>query len=832
MRFEDQNANWDYTVDSMPDPTFAPADPYDAKLENFLSRPIRTRSYSWAVGTNIFEKFNPWTDFLDNPRVINRLANFNRLRCKLKVRILLNGNGFHYGRAIASYTPLIQFDTLTKDRLFFQNDIVGASQRPHVYLDPSTNQGGTLTLPFVWYMNALNIPDRDWKSMGDIIIHGINPLRHANNADDEVIVSVFVWAEEVSMTIPTSSVPAGLTQTFTPQMGIVYKPQAKDEYGTGPISRPAGYIAKVAGALSKVPGIGMYAKATQMAASTVSSVATMFGYSRPPDLSTINSYKPTLMGNMANTNVPDTCHKLTLDAKQELTIDPRTMGLGDTDELTIKSIAGRESYLTKFSWGMSDPVDTLLWNARVNPVLWAENDGEYHFPACCFATLPFDRWRGSMKFRFQIVASAYHKGRLRVVYDPREQVTDEFNINYQHVIDLASERDFTMTVGWGHEKAMLNHFNPGSDSLQYGPAGLPALPNDSLTNGMISIYVVNDLTTPNSLATNDIEINVFISMCDDFEVYGPTGEFISDYTWFQPQMGEVTTQRTIYTPQMAEVSDSPASTEEPQQDSTPVDTAPIAELGMTLDEADNTIQVYYGDPITSFRQCFKRYNYHHTISPDTPTLSYLRVRMPNFPFYRGYAPAAVHKSALPVIGTPYNYCKMTLLNWVVPAFTCYRGALRWKYLRVGGASDDGFFMVSRSSRRGYEQTDTPSLQMTNSGPYERNRDAFLKMPHTWEGNVTTSTRQNPAVEVELPYYSNVRFSPAKFPNVTQPGISFGQSHQLDTLWESSTSQCPQIHAFVSTGEDFTCGFFTGCPIAYYVPDGTDPDADNTVNPPP
>jgi hypothetical protein len=128
----------------MPDSTFRIADTDDATLENFFSRPVKIRSYSWATGANLFEKFNPWQDFFENVRVINRITNYNLLRCKLKVRLVLNGNGFHYGRAIASYTPLHNEDGLTMDRSFFIEDVVAASQRPHVYLDPTNSQASSM----------------------------------------------------------------------------------------------------------------------------------------------------------------------------------------------------------------------------------------------------------------------------------------------------------------------------------------------------------------------------------------------------------------------------------------------------------------------------------------------------------------------------------------------------------------------------------------------------------------------------------------------------------------------------------------------------------------
>lgn len=821
MTFSDQTPQWDYTVDSMPDPTFNIADTDDADLGNFFSRPLKIQSYSWGTGTNLFETFNPWQDFFENPRVLNRITNFNLLRCKLKVRIMLNGNGFHYGRAIASYTPLHTRDDFTKDRSFFIEDVVAASQRPHVYLDPTTSQGGTLTLPFFWYENALNIPDQSWRNMGEIIIHGMQNLKHANGASDQVIVSIFAWAEEVSLSIPTADEPGALS----PQLGEIFTPQVKDEYGTGPISRPAGIIAKAAGALSHIPGIGVYARATQMAASAVSGVASMFGYSRPIELADIVPYKPTLLGNMANTNVPDTSQKLTLDVKQEITVDPRVMGLGSTDEMTIKSIAQRESFLTQFGWNVSDSTETLLWNTEVSPVLWSELAGdpvdEIHMPACCFAALPFSKWRGTMKFRFQVVASSFHKGRLKIVYDPSYPLTNEYNTNYTYIIDLAKERDFTVAVGWGHEKSMLNHRRPGADGVPYRTTIFGTGPGTS-ANGILSVYVVNDLTVPNSTANNDIEVNVFVSAGEDFEVFDPDSDNIEDLVWFQPQMNEV------FDPQMAE------NATQPDADLTKREDEPMKEeashsLASPLSDQDHTSCVYYGDPVTSFRQCLKRYNLHSVISPEgellTPTL--LNIRNSNFPFYRGYAPGAVHETNSQV---GYNYCKMTLLNYITPAFTARRGNLRWKYFRTGGTATEPSIMAvvrDASSDGGYNIRETTLLTQTTGSMYQRCRQHELLFPHMWDGGVVTSTEQNPVVEAEIPYYSNARFSPAKQADMTSSSGSFRQYHWLSTIWKAGADDTAIIYNYVSVGEDFNLAFFTGAPVAWRVSQESEPGADGT-----
>lgn len=815
VRFSDQTPQWDYVVDSMPDDTFRTADTDDATLENFFQRPVKTQSYSWATGTNLFETFNPWQDFFENPRVINRITNYNLLRCKLKVRIVLNGNGFHYGRAIASYIPLHNLDDFTKDRAFFIEDVVAASQRPHVYLDPTTSQGGTLTLPFVWYNNALKIPNQEWRDMGDIIIHGMQNLKHANGATDSVTVSVFVWAEEVSLSIPTANEPGALS----PQMGEIFTPQAKDEYGSGPISRPAGVIAKAAGALSKVPGIGMYARATELAASAVSSIATMFGYSRPVTLAEIQPYTPRYLSNMANANVSDNSQKLTLDCKQELTIDPRVMGLGTTDEMTIKSIAQRESFLTQFGWAVADSTETLLWNSEVSPVLWNELNSELHFPACCFATLPFRRWRGTMKFRFQIVASTFHKGRLKITYDPSYPLTNEYNTNYTHIIDLAKERDFTIDIGWGQEKSMINHRTPGVSSIPWSTTALGADPS-TFGNGIISVYVVNELTVPNSTANNDIEVNVFVSAGDDFEVFDPDSSTIQDLVWFAPQMGEV------FTPQMAEAT---GEMSHPDADLTKNEDEPMKmeasdTMAPTLSDQDHTACVYYGDPITSMRQCLKRYNWHSAITPTFTTTSFMTVRNNDLPYYRGYAPGAIHETIVPADPTPYNYCKMTLLNYVIPAFTCVRGSMRWKYMRTGGNTEETSLMQLRRvsvEPSGYTQDETAAITQGSGNQSDRVRQAGILVPHTWDGATATSTRQNPVVEAEMPFYTNVRFFPGKDANRTN-SVAFNQFHELTTIWETATADSALIHSYVSVGEDFNLGFFTGAPVAYRVAQEDDP----------
>lgn len=793
----------------MPDETFKVADTNDASLENFFSRPLKIAQLGWAVGQPISYRVNPWQSYFENPRISNRIANYNLLRCKLKVRIMVNGNGFMYGRALAAYRPLWTYDDLLEDTLITPDDFTEASQRPHVFLDPTNSQGGTLTLPFVYYKNALSIPKGDWFEMGELTLRALQTLKHANGANEAISISIFVWAEDVQLSIPTAVDPLGLS----PQGGEM---SAKDEYGTGPVSRPAGIIAKIAGKLTSVPYIGMYARATEVAAKAVGHVAVMFGYSRPIVVEDIKPYKPTVLGNIANTNVPDTCQKLTLDVKQETTIDPRVMGLADTDELVISSIAQRPSYLTQFGWPVAAPAEQLLWNTEVSPMIWSTaSDGGLAFPACAFASLPFGRWRGSMKYRFQIVASSFHKGRLKIVYDPARGGDNEYLTNYTYIIDLAKERDFTVDIGWGNDRSMLKTRDPGVAVPPYSTA--PMTTNSyRFANGVLSVFVVNDLTVPNSTVDNDISINVFVSAGEDIEFFEPSSERLENFSYYGNPPLEA---------QGGELSENVPDSDLTKKEDEPIKMEESHDMAPGLSCSDNTGMVYYGDPIISFRQCLKRYNFHSVYAPTSSFNQLLKLSLSDFPQYRGYAPLAVTPTDTP--GVNYNYDRMTLVNYLTPAYACRRGGLRWKYHRTGYASGSSDLMaVSRkpANLTGIAEQAIGISTLSAQSAGVRERQFTRSFPSLWDGGTLTATDRNPVIEAELPWYSPNRFAPARFTKVEAGDKDLFTFHELNTLWNPKGAESPMILRYVATAEDFNLAFFVGCPRIYRVSVLSDPPA--------
>lgn len=771
----------------------------DATLADFFMRPIKIQEFTWDVSTPFFQNFNPWTNYFTNKRVINRIANFNLMRANLHVKIMINGNAFYYGRLLASYLPLPTEDQFTLNRAFFPQDAVEASQRPHVYIDPTTSQGGTLHLPFVFPYNALNVPTGDWGLMGAMNIRHLQLLKHANGATDGLTVSVFAWADNVKLSVPTSSNPFGLI------------PQSGDEYSLGPVSAPAAVVEKVAARLSQIPSIAPYALASQMIASGVGLLARAFGYSRPVVVNPISPMRPTF-GNYANANVPDACQKLTLDNKQETCIDSRVAGLNGDDEMAIRSISTRESWLTSFIWTTAATPETQLFTTYVTPVTWAKVSNEYHIPAMTFASLPFKWWRGTIKYRFQIVGSNFHKGRIKIVYDPYQFAGNEYNTNYVRIFDISTEKDFTVAVGWGTKRPFLRTLGvddalPGVLTNPWAADAITTLvPLSSNCNGALNVYVVNDLTVPNSAVNNDIEVNVYVSTSDDFEIVEPQNCKIRNYGWIRPP-DILTLQKPELEPQAGMMVGECDMT-------TPDDSRPMIEgdgelMASKLHGTSDIYKVMFGDPVTSARQVIKRYclnraNLVATVASNTTSFGWTSYIYPDFPPYRG---TVVAPEGLDVAGTK-NQVSMTIINWFTPAYVVRRGGMRWKVLsptiKVNEGPVYGYTSVKREPC-----ADTASVTIV-TGLNATFASAVQAFPNTWDGGMVQPQHNNGVLEVDLPFYAARRFFFGKKRNMTLT-TDDTPFHSITVGIAASPST---LFRYVAGSDDFDLSFFTGAPILY------------------
>lgn len=776
VSFTSETSEFDVGMGSAYDSTRDVAHNEDASLASFFARPIITPLSPWVVGSatpyNVL--LNPWVTFFTNPRVVNRMANFSLLSCTLKVKIMINGGPFYFGRIMVDYNPFVANDYISQDAAGGQSALVTASQRLHLFVDPTTSMGGTLTLPFVYPKDKTTIITSELLELGVLYIREINQLGSVSSSTDSIEMSYAVWAEDVKLSAPSSDTTPYLV------------PQA-DEYGTTPVSSIASAVSQAAGKLWSVPVIGPYMRATSMISSAIGTLAKAFGYSRPIIVDAIQPMRPNFVGNLVNCDAPDSSIKLSVDSKQELSIDPRTFGVDTGDELVLSRLASVQSYLVSIPWTTLNAPGDHLYNFRVTPCQARLNSSIYYPTASCFVAQPFRFWKGTVRFRFQIVASAFHRGRIKIVYDPSFCKSVESNVAFTRIVDLADERDFTIDVAWANPRSWLLTDNLSSTSSNKNLLSFNAARRDN-TNGVLAIYVLNGLTS--SAATNaNIFINAFVSMTDDAEFAVPTelntNGFATPYS-LVPQSepyGEGTMQNTP-------------------------EVAPTSICFNNCLEPNESDLVYMGEKITSFRQLLKRYTFFRSdIQTASGPYTWTSVRT-DFPPYPGYL---LSGQDFTTTSAPYNYAKPHLLHYLTPAFACVKGSIRSKYVVNSPTIQDVLSLtVTKALDSGNPSTIFTANPTTSTSVYARER--FLSMPDHSSGAVTTVPSRQPYIEIEHPYQQYVRFAYGRnvsCSNVIPSSTTFG-THGV-TVVAGTTTNPVRVDRYVACGEDYSLVWFCGAP---------------------
>lgn len=780
VTFEEPAGESSTTILSVADPTRTVRDLDDTELSNFFSRPVTIRNFTWEIGTTLFQTFEPWNDYFSNPRVINRLTNYALMRAKLKIKVLINGNGFYYGRCLMSYLPLNDMDELSRTRITHPIDLIAESQRPHIFVDPTDSTGGEMTLPFFWPYDYVRLASTDLSGFGIVSLRSIgSSLKHANGGTSPLTITVMAWAEDVELSGLTSFDSPALV----PQMG------EKEEANKGVVSYPASVIASIASKLKKVPQISSFARATEIAATAVGDIASIFGFSRPTPTSDGMQIIPRQGGNLASTMAVDFPFKLTVDPKQELTIDPRISGVDETeDPLVLSSFAQRESYLTNFTWSPGTSRGSLLWNARVVPSLWDEfgagNSREAHLTPMCLAATMFKFWTGSIKFRFQVLCSNYHRGRIKAVYEPYLVQSVEDNTNYMHIIDISEARDFTLEIGNMQDRTLLKRFYPMSDSPTEVFSTTPYA-SIEVGNGVLALYVMTELTVPNTDVNNDISIAVYVSAGEDIEFFVPEQGF-SNYV-FAPQMGikgDINTTDWNNDPQAQ----------------------PAIVLGNASKKSPLTNLVYTGERIVSFRQMLKRY-VRYTVLPTGTASSgqhfYSTYVRGIYPPLRGNVIGA---TGLTETSAPYNFVNTLMLHLVRACFSGWRGSIRYKMIESSGY-DRGRYTVERVNQAGTITQSVNKLSYTNAN--SAGHFCLDDFSNGVRGSSTLSAYVNPQFEFEVPFYSDSRFQGGK-----QEYLDGDQENGFIVNFESFQNNKSTIDLYVATGEDFQVYFFSGVPPLY------------------
>lgn len=789
--FFDSVPGWTTTVPSAPDGTFSISGSDMASLSEFFARPIKVSTFAVDIGSTFSASFNPWSNYFTNAAVQRKLENFSFLRCKLYCKIVINATPFMYSALYVSYLPH-QSEAAYADGVMTSEDahLCRMSQRPSLILDVSKNQSGCLCLPFVHYRNWLDVGKlNDFTNFGRIDLRLAEILQSANGATNgQLNISVYTWASDVQLCVPTTQLA---------MQGEI------EEAASGPISGPASSVAAIAGRLSDVPVLGPYAKATQIAAGGIAAIARLFGLSRVVQTSAPQFMKASGFANLASTETTDTAYSLALTSKQELCVDPRTVGLDNTDELTISSIATREAYFGQFLWNENQTSGTILFSGYCNPFYRVKQvistlNHLLPLPAY-FAAYPFQFWRGDIVFHLRIVCTPYHRGRLMLVWDPRglpSTSVDVTNIANVEIIDISTTRDFEVTIPYSHLQPFLPSIPVDSPDFEAWAAGTIVYSGSSNNFGIFQIRVLNDLTSPADAAP--VTVLMSMRMGDNFAVAAPralTPTYEAGYTI--TNQGDVENE-VEFTTQEAETT---------------------AEILDVKDPVDDLYHVYFGEQVLSFRALLKRYalscDFNEEINAQAGW-AWLVVRrwLSYFP-----APCGDVSDAIGSGAPGFNRVELTVYQWLQHAFLFRRGSHRWKHQIEGPLGEAYVGLMNYDTQnadgstyllKGFDATLYP-----NRSPYTQNTSTIATS--------TFDTAHGQMVEVDLPWYSPRRAAFCAIENnMSGAESSAGGYLNYSVLFRANaptnnTKERFSVRSYFAVGNDFNFFFFLNTPEIAQIP---------------
>lgn len=475
---------------------------HQESLDQFLTRTIRMPDLNQAsFDLNSFLTTNYIDAWLSNPIIAEKRNYFRYLKCNFKLTFTPIAPAFAYGVIAISYVyPWEKTSDMADPATWI-------STRNVVYIDISQSQSAELFIPF--YSPASHYENNDISDdltnlFPSVITLGITSVLNALDATPaNYKIVVQMQATDVQLAVPTIFQAQSLTE--------------QKQTANGPISSISSAFSNAFGALTKVPVIGPFAKTGRKISDSVTAVARIFGFSRPfdEDQHTTVGYTrfSTAEGN---------------DQFRRLSLDPTSMtdismfsDNNDSDSLSYRNIIGRDSIFAVYTLSTDFEV-----GIPVTPALLSSSAGNTgagtlrtNFTLLTYTSLLYKYWRGSIHYTFHIVASKYHRGKVRFSWTPQAVLTNDETIlatSQSLLVDVLGSTTVNFTVKWGYNVPYLT-----TELTTIGPS-----PN---ANGCIQISLIDAFAAPGTEPA-PVEMICKFRAGDDFEFVLPEGNNIQRYS--------------------------------------------------------------------------------------------------------------------------------------------------------------------------------------------------------------------------------------------------------------------------------------------------------------
>lgn len=521
---------------------------------------------------------------------VEKTRGYFGIRMDLSFRLVVNASRFQQGRYMLLWKPFGgSVGDSTKNAAIMNGHVstlVQRSQMPHAEIDINCDTEIQFDIPFSNMYNWCHVRSiagtSAFNSLGAIQIYPYVPLS-AVAGQLQCGYNLYVSAKNVELI--GASVPQSGRFNVT-RRGKNETNSEQESANMGPISSIMSRVSAASSILTQVPLISSYASTAGWMSDIIGNVASTFGYSRPVNLEHAQRMTKEIFPYFSNTDGPDNSFPMALSYKNELA--PMTgISPTDLDEMDFSFLCTIPTFnrIVKWETNTTHPVGTLLDSWRVSPYGLGINTTTVngallnHYAPYQFVASRFKFWRGTMVYKFKIVKTEFHSGRISFSFSPlcfsqlAGAVQSFADLPYIHrqIIDLRIDNEIILKV-------------PFVSDI---PWRVVAAPTNNDATGFFALHVIDPLIAPDTVNQS---VSIIVEAC-----MGPDAEFaVPDEVLFNtpfygaaPQMGAFDSIANVEPNACNQVNDTVGAMS-------------------TIDDSLINASLCIGEKITSFRKFMRR----------------------------------------------------------------------------------------------------------------------------------------------------------------------------------------------------------------------------------
>nr|WKV33138.1 MAG: RNA-dependent RNA polymerase [Riboviria sp.] len=459
-----------------------------------------------------------------NSMVTQQLRMYAFARFGVEFEIQLNGTKFHNGQLICALLPLMWDD----DGQYYDY-VLNWVNFPHVMLDASVSNSGVLNVPFSHLLSHFpqekgGLENDSICSLGRLGIAVFNKLRMGEGSASSLNFTVYAKLVNPEMHLPCMPINEFSYSNGLVTSGSELVTQGADEgFLKGIFSR--GLSTALGGFLNTMTG-GL--------AAGIGGVLKGLIFDKPID--------PMPAPSVINRSVNAPCHGAGLDTGVRLALCPisqketteQQLG-GTAGDFSMETLCSVPSLLCSRPWLGSYGVGATIMKIPVCPTYLPEERTEIlgetvttYFPTMiAYNARAHMLWTGPLCLKIKVVGTAFHNGRLVVIYNPshsfkrpQTEILDNL-MNYNCVVmDIEEQQELTIEIPYASVRPWLRCDAFRTDKNYPDLPGPSGTPLGESTNGLITIMVLNKLVAPANVS-QDIDVNFFWYGGKGFELAVP-----------------------------------------------------------------------------------------------------------------------------------------------------------------------------------------------------------------------------------------------------------------------------------------------------------------------